>query len=148
MNRAVVLFLEKVEQANRLVETGITVEGQFAQVTLLTQPTARIALSKVPPFISDKFLPRKLSGHGKMVSPISKLLSGRKSPLLRHVVSHCRQVHMVLNNGVEFNYRFVVRVDDFDYILFATSSALKWFKCSKEGHLARACPNCSVPDRR
>ncbi|TWW61084.1 hypothetical protein D4764_05G0011740 [Takifugu flavidus] len=31
MNRAVVLFVEKVEQANRLVETGITVGGQFVQ---------------------------------------------------------------------------------------------------------------------
>ncbi|TWW67212.1 hypothetical protein D4764_02G0002530 [Takifugu flavidus] len=33
MNRAVVLFLEKVGQANRLVETGITVGGQFVQVS-------------------------------------------------------------------------------------------------------------------
>ncbi|TWW73430.1 hypothetical protein D4764_15G0008240 [Takifugu flavidus] len=51
-NRAVVLFLEQVEQANMLVETGIT-GGQFVQVTPLTQPAARITLSNVPPFVSD-----------------------------------------------------------------------------------------------
>ncbi|TWW61012.1 Transposon TX1 uncharacterized 82 kDa protein ORF 1 [Takifugu flavidus] len=139
MNRAVVLFLEKVEQVNKLVETGITVGGQFVQVTLLTQPAARITLSNVPPFISDEFLVRELSRHGKVVSPIRKMLSGCKSPLLRHVVSHRRQVHMILNNRAEeFNYRFIVRVDDFDYTLFATSSALKCFNCNEEGHLARA----------
>ncbi|TWW54087.1 Transposon TX1 uncharacterized 82 kDa protein ORF 1 [Takifugu flavidus] len=110
MNRAVVLVLAKVEQVNMLVETGITVGGQFVQVTPLTQPAARITLSNVPPFISDEFLVRELSRHGKVVSPIRKMLSGCKSPLLRHVVSHRRQVHMILNNRAEeFNYRFIVR---------------------------------------
>ncbi|TWW74497.1 Transposon TX1 uncharacterized 82 kDa protein ORF 1 [Takifugu flavidus] len=147
MNRAVVLFLEKVEQVNKLVEAGITVGGQFVQVTLLTQLAARITLSNVPPFISDEFLVRKLSQHGKVVSPIRKMLSGCKSPLLRHVVSHRRQVHMILNNRAEeFNYRFIVRVDDFDYTLFATSSTLKCFNCGEEGHLARACPSRAVPE--
>ncbi|TWW62672.1 Transposon TX1 uncharacterized 82 kDa protein ORF 1 [Takifugu flavidus] len=113
MNMAVVLFLAKVEQ-----------------------PAARITLSNVPLFISDEFLVWELSRHGKVVSPIRKMLSGWKSPLLRHVVSHRRQVHMILNNRVEeFNYRFIVRVDDFDYTLFATSSALKCFNCNEEGHL-------------
>ncbi|TWW69573.1 hypothetical protein D4764_18G0003790 [Takifugu flavidus] len=112
MNRAVVLFVEQVEQAN-----------------------------------SDEFLERELSRHGKLVSPIRKLMSGCRSPLLKHVASHRRQVHMILNNGAEdFNYRFVVRVDDFDYVLFATSSALKCFNCGEEGHLARACPSRAVPD--
>ncbi|TWW81823.1 Transposon TX1 uncharacterized 82 kDa protein ORF 1 [Takifugu flavidus] len=146
MNRAVVLFL-KVEQVNMLVETGITVGGQFVQVTLLTQPAARITLSNVPPFISDEFLVRELSRPGKVFSPFRKMLSGCKSPLLRHVVSHRRQVHMILNNRAEeFNYRFIVRVDDFDYTLFATSSTLKCFICGEEGHLARACASHADPD--
>ncbi|TWW73338.1 Transposon TX1 uncharacterized 82 kDa protein ORF 1 [Takifugu flavidus] len=120
---------------------------EFVQVTPLTQPAAWITLSNVPPFISDEFLAKELSRHGKLVSQIRKLLSGYRSPLLRHVVSHRRQVHMILNNKVEeFNYRFVVRVDDFDYILFATSSALKCFNCGEEVHLARACPSRRVLD--
>lgn len=147
MNRAVVLFLEKVEQVKLLVETGVTVNGLFEAVQPLTQPAARITLSNVPPFISDEFLLQKLSRHGKVVSPIRKLLSGCKSPLLRHVVSHRRQVYMILNNRAEeFNYRFIVRVDDFDYTLFATSSEVKCFGCGAEGHLVRACPNRAGSD--
>ncbi|TWW55885.1 hypothetical protein D4764_09G0009350 [Takifugu flavidus] len=72
MNRAVVLFVANVDQVNRLVETGITVGGQFVQMTPLTQPAARITLSNVPPFISDEFLTKELSRHGKLVSPIRK----------------------------------------------------------------------------
>ena len=141
MNSAVVLFLEKVEQVNRLVETGITVNGMFEPVTPLTLPATKITLSNVPPFISDDFLIKELSRHGKVVSPIRKVLSGCKSPLLRHVVSHRRQLFMILNNkDEEFDYRFRVRVDDFDYILFATSSTVKCFGCGQEGHLIRACP--------
>ncbi|TWW59158.1 hypothetical protein D4764_06G0006880 [Takifugu flavidus] len=75
MQTAVVLFLEKVEQMNMLVETGITAGGQFVQVNPLTQPAARITLSNVP-FISDEFLVRELSRHGKVVSPIRKISSG------------------------------------------------------------------------
>ncbi|TWW81802.1 hypothetical protein D4764_01G0016170 [Takifugu flavidus] len=54
---------------------------------------------------------------------------------------------MILSNRAEeFNYRFVVCVDDFDYVLFATSSALKCLNCGEEGYLARACPIRPVPD--
>jgi len=49
MNKAVVLFVEKVEQVNRLVETGITVNGTFEPVLPLTQPVTRITLSNAPP---------------------------------------------------------------------------------------------------
>lgn len=67
------------------------------------------------------------------------MLSGCKYPLLRHVVSHQRQVHMILNNRAEeLNYRFIVRVDDFDYTLFATSSTLKCYMCNEDispGHV-------------
>ncbi len=92
MNSAVVLFIEKIEQVNKLIETGITVNGMFEPVLPLAQPATKITLSNVPPFISDEFLVKELSRHGKVVSPIRKVPSGCKSPLLRHVVSHRRQV--------------------------------------------------------
>lgn len=63
-NKPVVLFLEKVEQVNMLVETGISVNWLFVQVAPLTQPTAKITLSNVSPFISGKFYVRELSRHG------------------------------------------------------------------------------------
>lgn len=44
MNKAVVLFLERVEEVNMLVETGILLNGLFVQVALLKQPAANITL--------------------------------------------------------------------------------------------------------
>ncbi|KAI3361474.1 hypothetical protein L3Q82_012949 [Scortum barcoo] len=55
MNNAVVLFVEKVEQVNQLVQTGVTVGGMFEPVLPLTQPATKVTLSNVPPFSSDAF---------------------------------------------------------------------------------------------
>ena len=128
MNSAVVLFLEKVEQVSRIVET------------------TKITLSNVPPFISDEFLIKELYRHGKVVSLLRKVFSGCKSLLLSQVVSHHRQLFMILNNKDEqFDYRFRVHVDDFDYILYTTSFTVMCFGCSQVGHLIRAFPGCGAP---
>lgn len=99
MNKAVALFVEKVGHVNKLVEMGITVDGLFELVLPLTQPTKKITLSNVPPFISDDFLNNKLSRHGKVVSPMKKVLSGCKLPLLKYVGSHRRQVFTILTRA-------------------------------------------------
>ncbi|TWW52969.1 Ornithine decarboxylase [Takifugu flavidus] len=79
MNGAVVVFVEKVEQVNRLVEAGISVGGRFEVVLPLSQLATKVTLSNVPPFITDEFLCRELSRHGKIVSPMRKVMSGSKS---------------------------------------------------------------------
>ncbi|KAF7659083.1 hypothetical protein LDENG_00003500 [Lucifuga dentata] len=72
---------------------------------------------------------------------MKKVLSGCKSPLLKHVVSHHRQVYMILNNRqADLNLKFHVRVDDFDYILYGTSETMRCFGCGQEGHVIRVCP--------
>ncbi|KAI3356052.1 hypothetical protein L3Q82_017165 [Scortum barcoo] len=71
---------------------------------------------------------------------------GAVNPLLRRVVSHRRQLYMILKNrDEELNLRLHVRVEDFDYVIFATSAAMKCFGCGKEGHTVRACPDRGEP---
>jgi hypothetical protein len=112
MNGAVVIFLDQLEKVNRVVEAGITVNEMFVQVLPLAEPATRVVLSNVPPFITDEFLSRELSRHGKIASPVKKSMSC-KSNLLKHVVSHRRQLYMILNNrNEELNLRFIVKVDD------------------------------------
>ncbi|KAI3375441.1 hypothetical protein L3Q82_003693 [Scortum barcoo] len=89
MNSAVVLFLDQVEKANRVIETGIAINGLLVSVLPLTQPATKIVLSNVPPFIPDEFLSRELC--------VSLKRSCRAvNPLLRRVVSHRRQLYMIL----------------------------------------------------
>ncbi|KAJ3590569.1 hypothetical protein NHX12_008519 [Muraenolepis orangiensis] len=68
----------KVEKVNCVIETGITVREMFVQVQPLMLPATKVILSNVPPFITDEFLSRELSRHGKLVSPMKKMLSGWK----------------------------------------------------------------------
>ncbi|KAJ3609214.1 hypothetical protein NHX12_023738 [Muraenolepis orangiensis] len=77
----------EVEKVNCVIETGITVREMFVQVQPLMLPATKVILSNVPPFITDEFLSRELSRHGKLVSPMKKMLSGSwmdpRFPLLR-----------------------------------------------------------------
>lgn len=48
---------------------------------------------------------------------------------------------MILNNSKEeLNLSFRLKIDGFDYVLFATSDVMKCFGCGKEGHVIRVCP--------
>lgn len=141
MNKVIVLFLSSVEKALEVVQSGIVIDDLFVPVVPLSTPSKRITLSNVPPFIKDEELMRELSRFGKIVSPIKKVTAGCRSPLLSHLVSFRRQVHMVLKEDGDFDVVFKFKVDDYDYTVFATSDSLKCFGCGEVGHLVRACPN-------
>lgn len=111
----------------------------------LVQPAKRVILSNVPPFIKNEVIERELSRHGKFVSKMKKIPLGCKSPQLKHVVSFRRQVHMILNNqNEELNLAMKFKIDDFHYVIFATSDSMKCFGCGQEGHVIRVCPEKSA----
>ena len=146
MNRSVVLFLDSVDKVNTIVEQGIVVNDTFVNVLPLVTPARRVTLSNVPPFITDEFLERELARHGKLVSSIKKIPLGCKSPLLKHVVSFRRHVYMILNgHSGELNVKFQFQVDNFQYMIFASTDNMKCFFCGKEGHGIRSCPEKNIP---
>ena len=142
MNNAIVLFLRTVDFANELIENGIVVDGIFTPVLPLSTPSKKVTLSNVPPFIKDEVLEQTLSRYGKLVSTIKKIPMASKSPLLKHIVSFRRFVYMVLkDNKDELDLTLNVNMDNFNYVVYATTSLMKCFGCGQTGHLVRACPD-------
>lgn len=145
MNSAVVLFLDSIDKVNLVVENGIVINDTFTSVMPLVQPAKRVTLSNVPPFIKDETLERELMRHGKIMSKIKKVPMRCNSPMLQHVVSFRRHVYMILNNeNEELNLVMKFKVDNFGYVIFATSSMMKYFGCGMEGHTIRACPDKEI----
>lgn len=99
---------------------------------LAATPAKKVSLSNVRPFIKNETLMKELSQNGKLVSPIRKVPLGCKYPLLKHVVSHRRNVLMILNNrGQDLSLAFRISVEEFDYVIFVSSDSTKWFGCGK-----------------
>ncbi len=147
MNSATVVFLSSVEKANELVETGIVVDNLFTPVLPLSMPSKKVLLSNVPPFVSDETLVRIMSRYGKLVSPIKMIPVSCKSPLLKHVVSFRRFLFMILNADEELDLSLHLKVDDCDYIIYATTEKMKCFNCGGVGHLIRTCPSKTNENR-
>ncbi len=147
MNSATVVFLSSVEKANELVETGIVVDNLFTPVLPLSMPSKKVLLSNVPPFVSDETLVRIMSRYGKLVSPIKMIPVSCKSPLLKHVVSFRRFLFMILKEDEELDLSLHLKVDDCDYIIYATTEKMKCFNCGEVGHLIRTCPSKTNENR-
>ncbi|KAI3368386.1 hypothetical protein L3Q82_008089 [Scortum barcoo] len=134
-------LLSGPEKVSDVVVSGVVIQDSFTPVHPLVNPARKITISNVPPFIRNEVLAKELSRFGQLVSPIKMLSLGSKSPLLKHVVCHRRQVFMVLReNSAELNLSFNFKVDGFSYMVFATSETMKCFGCGAEGHLIRSCP--------
>ncbi len=47
---------------------------------------------------------------------------------------------MILKDDEELELSLHLKVDDFDYVIYATTDKMKCFNCGEVGHLIRACP--------
>lgn len=80
----------------------------------------------------------------RLFQAIKKITLGCKSPLLKHVVSFRRQVYMVLSGVEELNIVLKFKIDEFIYLIFASTEHFKCYGCGKEGHLLRSCPEKEI----
>ena len=142
MNGAVVVFLDEIEKATKLIEQGVVIDGKLIPVLPLAVPAKKVTLSNVPPFVKDEELVKELSKYGKVMGPITKVKCGFRAAEFAHIVRHKRVTSMVLKNrDEELNISFKVNMEGFGYTLFATSGLVKCFGCGGEGHMISACPN-------
>ncbi|XP_031735438.1 protein PTHB1-like [Anarrhichthys ocellatus] len=127
LTTALFIFLDTIGNAEVVIDNGIEVGDNFFPVYPLCTPAVKVTVSNVPPFIRDEDITRELSRYRRMVSKVKKVSSGCRSPLLKHVVSHRRRLRLIPNNrSKELNLVFRIRVEDFDYLIYATTDD---FKC-------------------
>ena len=140
MNSAVVMFIDSIDKVNILVERGIVMRNTQTAVFPLNNPSKKVILSNLPPFVSDDALERELSRHGQLVSAIKMMSSGCKSPKLKHAVGFRRYVYMILKAGIDdLSLAMRFKVEGFDYTIYATTEAMKCFGCGQAGHAVRSC---------
>lgn len=141
MDSAVVIFLDQVHKVEQVVEAGIVLRETFTPVYLLMNSSKQINISNALPFIKNDDLCKALSRCGQIVSPIKKVLLGCKSPKLKHVVCHRRQVYVIPKDAdSHLNLTLNFKINGFNYIVFISSDTMQCFGCEAEGHLIRACP--------
>ncbi len=140
MNKAVVVFLKEENLVNRLVSSGISVSGLFVAVSPLANPTRKVIISNVPPFIPDDEIERALSCFGKFASPLKTIPLGCKNTALKHVMSFRRQVAMFLKQS-DLDVSFRVSYEGKTYMVYASTGSLKCFECGDVGHKRSTCPH-------
>lgn len=141
MNRALVIFLKEVSMVDELLEKGLVVNDTFLPLLPLSNPSKKVVLSNVPPFIKEGTLKEILERYGKLTAPIKMIPLGLKNPNFKHVMSFRRFTYMIPNSQNEpLNLVLKIAVEGKDYTIFVTSDNMRCFLCSEYGHQKQACP--------
>ena len=142
MNKALVIFFKDPDSVTKLIESGVTVEDEFIQVSPLAVASTRITVSGVPPFIPNEALERELRRFGKFASGFRAVGLGCKDLKLKHVQSLRRQAFMFLDNESHtLDVSFRVRYEEQFYMVYASSGSMKCFQCGEVGHKKVTCPH-------
>lgn len=123
-----------------LVLSGITVNEQFLSILPLSNPSKKVILSNVPPFIPDRMLEGILSRYGKIVGPLRMIPLGVKIPELKHIMSFRRQTFMIMKAEFEMlDVSVKLTIAGKDYMIFISNALMKCFGCGKHGHVKQNC---------
>lgn len=145
MNKSVVVFFSDTIYADNLVETGLVVNDVFYPVLPLSNPSKKVVISNVPPFIKNEMLENVLARHGKFTAPIKMIPLGCKNPDMKHIMSFRRQTFMILNNQSEaLNLSVKLKLEGKEYIIFISSDTMRCFDCGEQGHVRQNCPRKKV----
>ena len=142
MNKALVIFFKDPDSVTKLIESGLTLDEEFIQVSPLAVASTRITVSGVPPFIPNEALERELRRFGKFASGFRAVALGCRDLKLKHVQSLRRQVFMFLDAASQtLDVSFRVRHEEQFYMVYASSGSMKCFQCGEVGHKKVTCPH-------
>lgn len=88
--------------------------------------------------LGNDILAQAVSHYGNLVSPIKKIAISSKSLLLKHVLSFRQFVYMIVKDNKDLDLTLNMKMEDFNYVVYATTNMMKCFSCSQTGHQVRA----------
>lgn len=92
---------------------------------VVLQDTTKVMISKAPSLIKNEPRVKELSRYGQLVFPIRMVSLGCKSPKLKHIFCHRRQVMMILKDKEsDLNLSFSLNFNGYNYMVFASSQKM------------------------
>ena len=145
-NGRIAAYLSSKEAVIEAVQTGLTYDGTFIELTPLVQPTTRLTLSNVYPEIPNTVLIHNLSSFCKVVSQVRSIPLGFKEKHLSHIMSFRRQVHVLLKPNVTPPEHINLSYLGTNYRVFLSTESVRCFSCGEYGHISRACKKQGTDD--
>lgn len=141
-NRGIIMYLDSIDKVAELCSSGITVDNEFIQVEQLVKPAKRVIISGIEPFIPNECLTPHLEVLGRVLPNSLRYISASiKTPRLSHVLSHRREVLILLNDtNADVNGSIEIKHMEKKYRVFISSDSMKCFQCKQSGHLRKDCP--------
>lgn len=61
MNSTVLIFVDSIEKAHQLIESGVVIQGSLTPVFSLFNPAKKVVISNVPPFLRNEMIAKELA---------------------------------------------------------------------------------------
>ncbi len=146
-NGYVKLYLTDLKAIDFICATGFDLNGERIFPEPLVKPATKLVLSNVEPFIPDSVLLHELSRFGKPIVDSMKTINASiKHESLRHVLSHRRQVFVVLKPEYsDIDGMINIKYNEHNYRVYVSSSVMRCFRCGSISHLIAGCPQPELP---
>lgn len=141
-NNRTCVFLKTKEIVDNLMEktNSLQIKELNLPIRRLITPAKRVIITGGSPIIPHIEIEKILvENEIKLVTGVTFMRSGIKSPELQHIQTFNRQFYASIPDELQIPETLTITYDNETYRLFLTISG-SCFKCRKEGHVVKECP--------
>lgn len=141
-NNRMCIFLRSKEVVENLLQKtdSVKIRNQKIPIRKLVTPAKRIIISGGSPIIPHIEIEKlMIDNNFKLVSGVTFMRTGIRSPEFQHVQTFNRQFYTNLPDNAQFPETLTIKYEEETYRLFLTVSGT-CYKCKQEGHIVKDCP--------